>query len=120
MHCKAYGLEPVPEYRVVPTRRWRFDFAFPDKLIAVEIEGGTWVQGRHSRGVGIEKDCEKYAEATILGWRILRVTTDQVRRGQAINWLVRAVRESPYSVLCSKPDDAKHEHMALPPNTAKP
>lgn len=87
--CRAAGLNPVAEHRVVPTRRWRFDFAFPDQLIAVEIEGGTWVNGRHSRGKGIENDCEKYAQAMILGWQVLRVTTNQVKNGLALQWLIK-------------------------------
>ena len=89
LHCKAYGLTPVREHRVVPTRRWRFDYAFPDALLAVEIQGGTWINGGHSRGKGIERDCEKAAEAMVLGWRVLHVTTDQVRNGQAISWVVK-------------------------------
>lgn len=75
--------EPVREHRFHPTRRWRFDFAWPAYKIAVEIEGGTWSRGRHTRGDGFEKDCEKYAEALLLGWRVFRFTTGQVTGGYA-------------------------------------
>jgi very-short-patch-repair endonuclease len=75
------------EYRFHPTRRWRFDFAFPDLKIACEIDGGTWVGGRHSRGKGIHSDCEKQCEAVILGWRILRFDADMVRSGAALTFL---------------------------------
>jgi very-short-patch-repair endonuclease len=67
-------------------RRWRFDFAWPALRLAVGVEGGTWTAGRHSRGAGYEADCEKYAAALIDGWRVLRVTTGQVRSGAAISW----------------------------------
>ena len=68
-------LLPEREYKFHPERKWRFDFAWPEKMIAIECEGGIWSGGRHTRGIGFINDCEKYNEATILGWRILRVTT---------------------------------------------
>lgn len=77
----------IPE----PEREWpfghgrcRFDLAWPDYNLAVEVEGGTWMQGRHSRGTGYAKDCEKYNAATLMGWRVLRVTSDMVRNGKAL------------------------------------
>lgn len=69
---KIFGLEVVAEYCFHPTRRWRFDFAIPDKMIAIEIEGGSWSGGRHTRGAGYNKDMKKYNEAVKLGWRLLR------------------------------------------------
>lgn len=80
------------EYRFHPTRRWRFDVAWPDRSLAVEIDGAVWTGGRHTRGAGVEKDTEKYAEAMIAGWRVLRVTTGQVKSGQALNWIERLLR----------------------------
>jgi hypothetical protein len=70
---QAYGL-PVPkrEFKFYPTRKWRFDFAWPDKLLAVELEGAVWVQGRHTRGTGYTDDMEKYNAAIELEWRVLR------------------------------------------------
>jgi len=53
---------------------WRFDFAWADKKIAVEIEGGVWARGRHTRGDGYTKDCEKYNAAQRHGWVVLRYT----------------------------------------------
>ena len=64
----------VSEYRFHPTRKWRADFAHLEGKVLIEIEGGTWVAGRHSRGAGYAGDCEKYMEATLLGWRIIRLT----------------------------------------------
>lgn len=66
--------EPEQEYRFYADRRWRFDFAWPDALVAVECEGGTWTHGRHVRGDGFRKDCEKYNKAAYFGWRVFRVT----------------------------------------------
>ena len=64
--------EPIREYEFHPDRDWRFDFAFPDKLIAIELEGGVHSGGRHVRGTGYVNDLEKYNEAVMLGWRLLR------------------------------------------------
>ncbi len=68
------GTEPQSEYRFHPTRKWRFDFAYPEQKIAIEIEGGTWIGGRHIHPIGFEKDCEKYNFCAKLGYRLLRYT----------------------------------------------
>lgn len=72
--------EPQSEYQFCK-RKWRFDFAWPQEKIALEIEGGIWINGRHNRGYGFEKDMEKYNEAQIMGWTILRYSTGQIRDG---------------------------------------
>lgn len=71
------------EYRFHPVRRWRFDFAYPQHLLAIEVEGGVWMGGRHTRGRGFELDAEKYNSATIMGWKVLRFTTNMVTDGRA-------------------------------------
>lgn len=50
------------------------DYAWPDALVALEVEGGVWTGGRHTRGAGFLADMEKYNEAARLGWRVLRCT----------------------------------------------
>ena len=85
LHVRADGLPaPEREYRFHPERRWRFDFAWPDRKLAVEIEGGQWVLGRHQRPDGFEKDCEKYNAAALAGWRVLRFTGRQVKSLEAL------------------------------------
>lgn len=74
---KAMKLGFIREHRFHPTRRWRFDFADEEKKIAVEIEGGIFMAGAHTRGVGYQKDTEKYNQATILGWKVLRYCSKQ-------------------------------------------
>jgi very-short-patch-repair endonuclease len=92
--CKAAGLPvPVAEFRFHPTRRWRFDFAWPGEMVALEIDGGTWTGGRHVRGRGVANDCEKLCEAVALGWRVLRCTPEMVNDGRALAWLGRALKE---------------------------
>ena len=73
-HCaKQLGWPMFPEYRFHPVRKWRFDFAFPDQKVAVEMEGLLpGAGGRHQRITGYRADTKKYNAATCLGWRILR------------------------------------------------
>lgn len=70
---------------------WRFDFAWPHALLAVEVEGGTWSKGRHVRGQGYASDCEKYNAAQLHGWTVLRFTTEQVMDGRALATIERAL-----------------------------
>ena len=80
---------PVLEYIFHPSRKWRFDLAWPDCKFAVEIQGGVYSEGRHTRGRGYTNDCEKLAEAVCLGWRVIYVTTEQIKSGQALAWIER-------------------------------
>ena len=79
----------VTEHRFHPTRRWRFDYCWPELKIAVEVHGGTYTNGRHTRGLGFTGDREKMNEAAICGWTVLEVTSAQVRSGQMRQWLDR-------------------------------
>ena len=81
------------EFRFHPKRKWRFDFAWPEARVGLEVEGGVWTQGRHTRGTGFSEDCVKYNEAQLLGWRVLRVTGEQVEDGSAVDWVRRALGE---------------------------
>lgn len=86
---KKAGLEHYEEEHRFCDRRWRFDFAFVEEKIALEVEGGIWKGsvGGHTSGTGYTKDCEKYNTATVMGWRVLRVVNSQIENGQMINWV---------------------------------
>ncbi|ANQ23192.1 hypothetical protein BA893_16090 [Vibrio natriegens] len=93
-HIRALKLEvPESEYRFHETRRWRFDFAYPDQQLAIEVEGGTWSNGRHTRGKGYEDDCEKYNTAALRGWTVLRFTGGMVKKGLAIKMIEEALSD---------------------------
>jgi very-short-patch-repair endonuclease len=66
------------ELKFHPTRKWRFDFAHTESKIAVEIEGGAWNGGRHTRGSGFVKDAEKYNAAILQGWRVFRLPSNLI------------------------------------------
>jgi very-short-patch-repair endonuclease len=89
---RALGL-PMPERecRFHAPRRWRFDLAWPSRALAVEVDGGQWVTSRHRTGLGYERDCEKLNAAVLLGWRVLRVTTNMVRDGRAVAVVAEAL-----------------------------
>lgn len=90
LHYRANGIpEPTPEHRFHGKRRWRFDLAWPEQMAAVEVEGGVYTNGRHTRGSGFTADCEKYNEAALDGWRVIRVTAAQIDDGSAVAWTWR-------------------------------
>ena len=78
---------PLREYRFAPPRRWRADFAWPQQMILLEVEGGLHSRGRHTRGQGYERDLEKYAAAVGAGWTVLRVGAKQIASGEALSIL---------------------------------
>ena len=91
---KAIKIRFKREVTFDPPRRWRFDFVVPTANgpgLAIEVEGGTWQAGRHTRGAGFEKDCEKYNRATLLGWRVLRFTPAMIDDGRALKTIEEAM-----------------------------
>lgn len=79
------------EYVFHPTRKWRFDFCWPGRRVAVEKDGGVWTRGKHGRGSGIVKDHEKQNAAAVLGWRILRCTPSQLATPEFAETVVDAL-----------------------------
>jgi len=93
--CRMSGFPVLrPEVQFDPTRKWRLDFVFllVDTLLAVEIDGGTHTQGRHTRGNGYHDDCIKINEATIAGYSVLRFDAEMVKSGEARLQTERALR----------------------------
>jgi very-short-patch-repair endonuclease len=74
----------VKEYKFCNDRRWKNDYAIIDLKIAIEIEGGTFSGGRHTRGEGYKNDCIKYNTAQCMGWIVLRFTTDMIKESPDI------------------------------------
>lgn len=96
LQLAAVGLpEPEEEYRFHPARQWRFDLTWPGHGLAVEIEGGIWLQTKEGRSKGHANprrflaDIEKYNEAALAGYRLIRVTPQMVQDGQALALLER-------------------------------
>lgn len=84
--CRATKIPiPVPEFKFHPTRKWRFDWCWPEQKLALEVQGGLFVNGRHSRGAALLKEHEKLNAAAALGYRVLFVTPGQIANGEAIS-----------------------------------
>lgn len=97
LHLRARKLESLfeREYRFHPTRLWRFDYAHPALKIAVELQGGIFgKRSAHNSGVGIRRDMEKNNEAQRLGWRVFQFYVDDVRSGQAVEYISRIISEA--------------------------
>lgn len=96
--------DPVPEHRFHPTRKWRFDLAWPTLMVAFEREGGAWVKSkcecgrvrtifksRHHDRDGMEEDSAKYNAAAVLGWTVIRGTPGMIKSGVALAALLDAL-----------------------------
>lgn len=81
----------VPELQFHPTRKWRFDYAWPQRKIALEVHGGVFKKSRHTTGAGFTKDREKMNEAQLHGWIVIEVTTEQLTSGEARGLVARAL-----------------------------
>lgn len=90
---KALKIDFEQEFKFHPERKWKADFHLVGKKILVEVEGGIWSGGRHTRGKGYIGDMEKYNAATMMGFQVLRFSTDQVKLGLAIQQIEKMVGE---------------------------
>ncbi|MEH8253387.1 hypothetical protein [Aeromonas veronii] len=87
--------DPATELVFHPKRKWRFDYAWPTRMIALEVHGGIHSGGRHTRGRGFVEDRAKMNEATLLGWTVLEVTPEHIKSGQLRAWLLAAFNQDP-------------------------
>lgn len=79
------------EYRFAPPRRWRADLYLPAADLLVDVQGGIYVNGKHSRGAAQEKDYEKANTAQIMGFRFMQFGPSQIRSGEALATIKRAL-----------------------------
>ena len=90
---------PVREYKFHPVRRWRLDFAWPEIMLAVEVEGGGWMtKSRHTSGAGFRSDMDKYHAAMDLGWTIYRCDGALINDGRAVA-LVQKLIEAKHAAI---------------------
>lgn len=84
----AAGLPaPVTEHRFMSDRRFRFDYAWVEQHVALEVEGGIWTGGRHTRGAGFLRDMDKYNHAAVRGWYVVRCTPSTLRTIETVKML---------------------------------
>lgn len=87
------GYEVEKEIKFHPTRKWRLDYGIPSLKIAIEIEGGVWSGGRHTRGKGFIGDMEKYNAAACCGWVVIRFTPDDKMKLSTLETIKDLIRE---------------------------
>lgn len=90
--CQSHGIpRPTPEYRFDSVRRFRFDWAWPDRKVALEVDGGVWTRGRHTRGAGFIRDQHKMNLAASQGWKVFRCTPDTLHVSYLLDMLKAAL-----------------------------
>lgn len=92
-HLRTYNVPFEREFQFDPERKWRADFLIEPNIL-VEVEGGAYSSGRHTRGKGFEADCLKYNRATTLEFKLYRFSTFQVSSGVAIDTILEAIRRN--------------------------
>jgi very-short-patch-repair endonuclease len=90
---------PEREYECIPDRKFRWDMAWPEHKVAVEIQGGIWSKGAHSSGRGLLRDYEKLNLAQLHDWTVLFVAAEHIESGQAVEWIRDALELRSASVL---------------------
>lgn len=91
LELKALKIDFEQEFKFHPSRKWRADFHLKGRMILIEVEGGIWSSGRHTRGKGYLGDMEKYNAATMLGYQVIRFSAEQVKSGLAIQQIEKMV-----------------------------
>ena len=91
-YCRQeLGLNFVKEFQFNTDRKWRFDYAILQHKVAIEVEGGAYTNGRHTRGAGFIKDMEKYNNATSNGWKLLRVTPETLMNLSTFELIIKTL-----------------------------
>lgn len=108
------GPELVREHVFYPGRKWRSDFAHVASKVLVEIEGGIWNQGRHTRGKGYQDDCEKYNSAALAGWTVVRLAGKEMISRDWVERIKGAIegRIPSADSECSAQTDLDHRRSA--------
>ena len=100
------------EHRFHDTRHWRFDYAWLEQKVALEVEGGVYTNGRHTRGAGFIADMEKYNAATLLGWQVYRCTPQQLLSGNILATLEAAIHGSKKEPQAERQNPRKNQNDA--------
>lgn len=115
-HLKELGISFEREWRFHPQRKWRFDFALctvnrdiPTSY-AIEIDGGIWTNGRHTRGKGFEADLRKLNEALRFGWNVIRFTPNMIARAEDKVFLAELF-ETRQPFAANPPEQAQQQQM---------
>jgi hypothetical protein len=86
---------PIQQYEAIPDRKFRYDFAFPDLRILVEVQGGICARTRmgHSSVTGQERDAEKLNLASAYGYRMFHFTTKMIEDERGFDLLLNTIKK---------------------------
>lgn len=88
---KSLDLKLIHHHKFMDSRKFEFDFAFPDLKLAIEVQGGIWITSGHTKGKGIKQDHDKNQNACALGWQILYCCPDDIKKGVAIKFIEKTI-----------------------------
>jgi len=88
---RKFKTEIVQEYKFHPKRKWRIDYYLPEFGLAIEVEGGSFSQGRHVRGVGFRNDITKYNEITAAGLSLIRIIPQDLNKAATFDLIKRCI-----------------------------
>ena len=88
---KSLDLKWIHRHKFMVDRKFEFDFAFPTIKLAIEVQGGIWIVGGHTKGVGIKQDHDKNQNACALGWQMLYCCPDDIKKGIAISFIEKTI-----------------------------
>jgi very-short-patch-repair endonuclease len=92
-YWRANGIpEPLTEYRFHPTRKFRADYCWPDKMVILECEGGVWIRGKHGRPSGIKSDMDRGNEIAKLGYRLLRFEPSAMMKQTTVDIILGTIK----------------------------
>ena len=90
---KQTGFDVIPEYKFHVERKWRLDFAIPEKKLGIEMQGGLYLpKGGHTSISGFKRDIEKFNELNALGWTLLLVLPENLLSKNFTNLIVRCIK----------------------------
>lgn len=103
-----HKLAPFAEYKFDESRKWRFDFAWPEWKIALEVQGGLFTNGRHSRGAALLKEHEKLNAAAMQGWKVLYTIPDNLCMAETVDTIKTAIQNASNGFPGSTQPTEKH------------
>ena len=106
-HWRVLNGPPLEsEYRFYPRRKWRFDRVQHQTMVAIEIDGGIYQQGRHNRAAGYTNDCEKLNVAALLGWTVFRLTQPMIENEPSVHLspIIQFIQNRRIDICLEKPE----------------
>ena len=90
LQLRAAGIQEgwTQQVKAVPGRQFKFDFCHAERRILVEVQGGNYQHGAHSRPMGLKRDYTKANLAQRHGWKIYQFDGDMVNDGEALDWVI--------------------------------